>query len=175
MFEDDRDLKRKHDAIVPAFPANTEHPDFQDDDYQITRVAQAAGESADSEVKRFRASPLSGDEISSEDDDSVYDSDGRNEELEEGSSFSSIIWVFNSDGSLSLSFDGTNTSSGQWEFLGSNLDGTKRYTLDFIQYPNEGKFTFAVSPNFSSNNTRMNIRLYQGSQQWIRDRVLVKD
>ena len=98
-----------------------------------------------------------------------------NEELEEGSSFSSIIWVFNSDGSLSLSFDGSNTSSGQWEFLGSNLDGTKRYTLDFIQYPNEGKFTFAVSPNFSSNNTRMNIRLYQGSQQWIRDRVLVKD
>ena len=98
-----------------------------------------------------------------------------NEELEEGSSFSSIIWVFNSDGSLSLSFDGTNTSSGQWEFLGSNLDGTKRYTLDFIQYPNEGKFTFAVSPNFSSNNTRMNIRLYQNSQQWIRDRVLIKD
>lgn len=98
-----------------------------------------------------------------------------NEELEEGSSFSSIIWVFNSDGSLSLSFDGTNTSSGQWEFLGSNLDGTKRYTLDFIQYPNEGKFTFAVSPNFSSNNTRMNIRLYQSSQQWIRDRVLIKD
>ena len=98
-----------------------------------------------------------------------------NEELEEGSSFSSIIWVFNSDGSLSLSFDGTNTSSGQWESLGSNLDGTKRYTLDFIQYPNEGKFTFAVSPNFSSNNTRMNIRLYQNSQQWIRDRVLIKD
>ena len=98
-----------------------------------------------------------------------------NEELEEGSSFSSIIWVFNSDGSLSLSFDGTNTSSGQWEFLGSNLDGTKRYTLDFIQYPNEGKLTFAVSPSFSSNNTRMNIRLYQGSQQWIRDRVLIKD
>ena len=98
-----------------------------------------------------------------------------NEELEEGSSFSSIIWVFNSDGSLSLSFDGTNTSSGQWEFLGSNLDGTIRYTLDFIQYPNEGKFTFAVSPNFSSNNTRMNIRLYQSSQQWIRDRVLIKD
>lgn len=83
MFEDDRDLKRKHDAMVPAFPANTEHPDFQDDDYHTTRVAQAAGESADSEVKRFRASPLSGDEISSEDGESLYDSDGRNEELEE--------------------------------------------------------------------------------------------